>query len=108
MLWDVLKELPIHINFDTANSYALGDWKRILNAVSGRITTVHLNDLASVTPLAFTLVGAGIVPMEEMLDAVYATGFAGDLCIEEAAFRGFAGIEEAAAYTKNLAKKYGF
>lgn len=108
MLWDVLKELPIHINFDTANSYALGDWKRILDAVAGRIATVHLNDLASVEPLAFTLVGDGIVPMEEILDAVYATGFTGDLCIEEAAFRGFEGIELAAAYTKNLAKKYGF
>ena len=108
MLWEKLKELPIHINFDTANSFALGDWKRILDAVAGRIATVHLNDLASVEPLAFTLVGDGIVPMEQMLDAVYATGFTGDLCIEEAAFRGFEGIELAAAYTKNLAKKYGF
>ena len=108
MLWEKLKDLPIHINFDTANSFALGDWKRILDAVAGRIATVHLNDLASVEPLAFTLVGDGIVPMEQMLDAVYATGFAGDLCIEEAAFRGFEGIELAAAYTKNLAKKYGF
>ena len=108
MLWDSLKDLPIHINFDTANACALGDWRRILNAVSGRIATVHINDLASVEPLAFTLVGSGIVPMEEVLDAVYATGFSGHLCIEEAAFRGWEGIEQAAAYTIQLAKKYGF
>lgn len=107
-LWDTLKELPIHINFDTANAYALKDWKRILNAVSGRIATVHINDLASVEPLAFSLVGSGIVPLEEMLDAVYATGFTGHLCIEEAAFRGWDGIRDAAAFTIDLAKKYGF
>lgn len=107
-LWDTLKELPIHINFDTANSYALTDWKRLLNAVSGRIATVHINDLASVEPLAFSLVGSGIVPLEEMLDAVHATGFNGHLCIEEAAFMGWEGIEKAAAFTIDLAKKYGF
>lgn len=107
-LWDTVGPLPIHVNFDTANAFALGDWQRILRAVSGRIATVHLNDLASLEPLAFARVGEGIVPMEEMLDAVYATGFAGDLCIEEAAFRGWDGIAGAAAWTVELARKYGF
>lgn len=107
-LWEVLKDLPIQINYDTANAYALKDWKRILQAVSGRIATVHLNDLASIEPLSFAQVGEGIVPMQEILDAVYATGFTGHLCIEEAAFRGWTGIENAAAYTINLAKRYGF
>lgn len=108
MLWERLKTLPIYINFDTANACALHDWKRILQAVAGRIATVHINDLASIEPLSFVQVGTGIVPMEEILDAVYATGFRGDLCIEEAAFRGWAGIEDAAAYTIALARKYGF
>jgi sugar phosphate isomerase/epimerase len=72
-LWDELKELPISVNFDTANAYALKDWKRLLNAVTGRIATIHLNDLASVEPLAFARVGEGIVPLEEMVRAVYAT-----------------------------------
>lgn len=104
-LWAALKELPIHINFDTANAYALGDWKRILDAVAGRIATVHINDLASVEPLSFCLAGDGIVPMEEILSAVYATGFTGDICLEEAAFLGWEGIEKAVAYTLSLAKK---
>ena len=107
-LWEVLKELPIQVNYDTANAFALKDWKRILQAVSGRIATVHLNDLASLEPLTFAQVGAGIVPMQEILDAVHATGFSGHLCIEEAAFLGWTGIENAAAYTINLAKRYGF
>lgn len=107
-LWDVLKELPIHVNFDTANAYALHDWKRILNAVSGRIATVHINDLKSIEPLAFCLAGDGIVPMEEMLDAIYATGFCGDICLEEAAFLGWEGIEKAVANTLELCRKRGF
>lgn len=102
MLWEKLKELPISINFDTANAYALGDWKRILDAVAGRIATVHLNDVDSLDPLHFCLVGQGFVDMEDMLRAVYATGFQGELCIEEASFQGWEGIRLAAEYTHML------
>ncbi|MBO5953709.1 MAG: sugar phosphate isomerase/epimerase [Oscillospiraceae bacterium] len=108
LLWDKVKELPISVNFDTANAYALTDWKKILNAVAGRIATVHINDLASVEPLQFCLAGDGIVPMEQILDAVYATGFAGDICLEEAGFLGWEGNVKAIAYTLELCKKYGF
>ena len=79
--------------------------QRILSAVAGRIATVHINDLASIEPLKFCLVGQGIVPMRQILDAVYATGFAGELCIEEAAFMGWEGIEKAAQFTLSLASK---
>lgn len=107
-LWEVLKLLPISVNFDTANAYALTDWKKILNAVAGRIATVHINDLSSVEPLTFCMAGEGLVPMEEIMDAVYATGFQGDICLEEAAFLGWEGIEKATAYTLKLCSKYGF
>lgn len=105
-LWEVLKDLPVQINFDTANAWALGDWKRILDAVAGRIATVHINDLVSVEPLTFCLAGAGTVPIEKILDGVYATGFSGDICLEEASFLGWAGLEKATVYTLALAKKY--
>ena len=104
-LWDRLRELPVSVNFDTANAYALGDWKAILNGAAGRIATVHLNDLSSVSPLGFARIGGGIVPLEEMLRAVYATGFSGAVCIEEAGFRGWEGVEKAAAYAKELLRK---
>lgn len=107
MLWEKLQDLPISINFDTANAYALQDWKTILRAVAGRIATVHINDLASVEPLQFCLAGDGIVPMEEILNAVYETGFRGDICLEEAAFLGWEGMEKATAYTLQLCKKQG-
>lgn len=105
MLWERLKRLPISINFDTANAWALGDWQRILSAVAGRIATVHINDLASVEPLCFCGAGTGIVEMETMLKAVYDTGFCGDVCLEEAAFQGWEGLEKATAYTLALVKK---
>lgn len=106
-LWDRLKELPISVNFDTANAFALGDWRSILAAVAGRIATVHLNDLSSVSPLGFARIGEGIVPLEEMLRAVYDTGFDGAVCIEEAGFQGWSGVAAAAAYAKTLLCKCG-
>ena len=101
-LWDTLKALPISVNFDTANAYALGDWQQILRAVASRIATVHLNDLTSVTPLAFSLVGQGIVPLKTMLQAVKDTGFNGPICIEEAGFQGWNGIQDAYCYSRQL------
>ncbi len=104
-LWDRLKALPVSINFDTANAYALQDWKAILACVAGRIATVHLNDLSSVTPLRFARIGEGIVPLEEMLRAVYDTGFAGAVCIEEAGFQDVSGVAAAAVFAKDLLQK---
>ena len=98
------KDLPISVNFDTANAWALGDWERILRAVAGRIATVHINDLSAIQPLTFCMAGAGIVPMKEILDAVYATGFCGDICLEEAAFLGWEGLRQAVTYTLALKK----
>ena len=108
LLWEKVKALPISINFDTANAYALQDWEKILNAVAGRIATVHINDLASIDPLQFCLAGDGIVPMEQILDAIYATGFRGDICLEEASFMGWEGAQKAVGYTLELCRKHGF
>lgn len=103
-LWDAFKQLPVSINFDTANAYALHHWEQILHAVSGRIATIHLNDLASIAPLSFALVGQGIVPLETMVRAVKETGFSGPVCIEDASFLGWDGIARAFRYTRQLCR----
>ncbi len=103
--WAALSDLPIGVNFDTANAYALGAWEQLLAAVSGRIETVHLNDLSSLSPLGFALVGAGIVPLGEMMEAIYKTGFSGAVCIEEASFTCWDGISRAATFAKELCQK---
>ena len=104
-LWDAVKELPVSVNFDTANAYALRDWKRILEAVQGRVATIHLNDLESIRPLKFALVGEGIAPLQEMVQAVADTGFSGCICIEEAGYQGWEGMKKAAAFARDLAEK---
>lgn len=101
-LWDKIKELPIGINFDTANAYAVGDWKALVSAFGSRIETVHINDISSVTPLSFCCVGEGIVPQKEMLKEVQKYGFNGVFCIEEACMRGKDGIETAVKATKAI------
>lgn len=101
-LWEALKELPISVNYDTANAFALRQWERLLDAVAGRIATIHLNDLTSMEPLVFAGVGKGIVPLETMVRAAYAAGWHGPLCIEEAGFQGWRGVAEAVTYAKKL------
>lgn len=100
----VLSDLPIKINFDTANAFALDDWKSLLYASAEKMATVHLNDLSAVSPLTFSLVGEGIVPLKEMLNEVFKTGFDGEISIEEASFLGWGGIYKAVENTKELLK----
>jgi sugar phosphate isomerase/epimerase len=101
-LWETLQALPVSINFDIANAYALTDWRQLLAAVSGRIATVHINDLKSREPLVFCVAGEGIVPAAEMVSAIRASGFEGPLCLEEAGFDGWEGMRRAIAFTKSL------
>jgi len=104
-LWEKIRTLPIGVNFDTANGYALGNWNELVDAFGDRIEAVHVNDLESVTPLKFGCVGEGIVPQIDILRAVWKHGFCGPVCIEEACMRGKAGIETAFRNTRSILKK---
>ena len=106
-LWNCLQELPVGINFDTANAYALRDWKSLVDAFGSRIETVHINDLETVVPLKFSCVGEGVVPQAEILREVYRRGFHGPICIEDACMRGMDGIETAFNHTKEILQKLG-
>ena len=101
-LWEKMKDLPIGVNFDTANAYALENWRALVEAFGDRVETVHINELASISPLKFGCVGEGIVPQVEILREVYRNGFHGPICIEEACMRGKEGIETAFRNTKNI------
>lgn len=104
-LWEALRDLPIGVNFDTANGFAIKEWKAIADAFGERIETVHINDLASVEPLQFALVGEGIVPQIKILAEVFRLGFRGPICIEEAGFRGKEGIADAYQNTKTILRE---
>ena len=104
-LWDVMKELPIGANYDTANAFALNHWKELLDAFGDRIETIHVNDLASIQPLQFACIGEGITPLEEQMAALIAAGFRGPVCIEEAGMDGKAGIRRSVNYTREVLNK---
>ena len=101
-LWDKLQVLPIGVNFDVANAYALGDWATILHTLQPRIESVHINDLDSIDPLHFCVVGEGAVCMETMLQILYSHGFDGWLSIEEAGGQGVDGMKRAIANTHKI------
>ena len=101
-LWEKLQQLPVGINYDTANAYALHNWQALLEAFRGRIETVHINDLTSVQPLKFSCVGDGIVPIREQLDAIFAMDFHGPICIEEAGMQGLEGISRSISHVRKL------
>lgn len=101
-LWQRLQALPIGVNYDTANAFALHRWQELLDVFRGRIETVHVNDLISVDPLNFCCIGDGIVPIGAQLEALFAAGFRGPVCIEEAGMQGLEGIRRSVGETRRM------
>ena len=101
-LWEKLESLPIGVNFDTANAFALDCWTDILHAMLPRIETVHINDVDCVDPLHFCVVGEGVACIENMLRILLAHDFDGWFSIEEAGFQGIDGMKRAIANTHQL------
>jgi len=101
-LWEALATLPVGVNFDIANAFALGCWEKLLHSVDGRVETVHVNDISSISPLRFCCAGEGIVPIGKMLETAFRTGFRGPVCIEEAGMCGVEGMLRAVNAVKTL------
>lgn len=95
LLWDRLKSLPIAVNFDTANAYALGNWQGLLSVLLDSIESIHINDIASMEPFRCSVAGEGIVCIEDMLKIIFDNGFTGWITIEEAGFEGAEGMARA-------------
>ena len=102
LLWDRLKELPVFINFDTANSYALGNWEKLLEKLLERIEAIHINDISSLNPFKCSVAGEGIVCIDKMLQRLFDYGFNGWITIEEAAFQGAEGMKKSIENMKSL------
>ena len=108
LLWEAIRTLPIGINYDTANAFALGDWRRLMDAFGTRITTVHVNDLDSLAPLHFCCAGEGRVDLAEQFAALRARGFEGPFSLEEAGMEGRDAVRRAAANTLTLLAGAGY
>ena len=98
-----LKGLPVGINFDTANTYALGDDAlATFEAVYDQVESIHINDIADCANLRFVGIGDGTAPVSEILCAARRRGFDGLLSIEEVGQEGLTGIRRSFEVSKAL------
>jgi sugar phosphate isomerase/epimerase len=96
-------DVSLGVNWDTANTIAYGDdpipiLKRVLN----RVVSVHAADTATRGELEPVLLGTGLVPFKEMFQILRDAGFDGWICMEEASFKGRAGVKAAADFVRRV------
>jgi len=96
------------VNWDTANTIAYGDdpipvLKRVLN----RVVSVHAADTSTRGKLKHVLLGTGLVPFKEMFQILRDGGFDGWICMEEASFKGPAGVKAAADFVRHIWNETG-
>ena len=102
-LVNATQDLPVGINFDTANTYASGDDAiDVFCRVSNRVQTIHINDVQAPYSLSFTGIGKGTAPIGGILKEAKKRGFAGLLSIEEVGGRGLEGIYASYQNAKKL------
>ena len=91
------------VNWDTANTIAYGDNPiPVLKRVLKRVVSVHAADTSTRGELKHVLLGTGLVPFKEMFQILRDGGFDGWICIEEASFKGPAGVKAAADFVRHV------
>ncbi len=100
---DKIEALPIGINFDTANAVACGaNARELLEAVIGKVQTIHLNDTATVGTWTPVALGKGLVDFDAVFATLEKNSFNGWVCIEEASGNGWQGIDAAVAFARKF------
>ena len=91
------------VNWDTANTIAYGDDPiPVLKRVLKRVVSVPAADTSTRGELKHVLLGTGLVPFKEMFQVLRDGGFDGWICMEEASFKGPAGVKAAADFVKHV------
>jgi sugar phosphate isomerase/epimerase len=95
--------ISLGVNWDTANTIAYGDDPiPVLKTVLNRVVSVHAADTSTRGELKPVLLGTGLVPFKEMFQILRDVGFDGWICIEEASFKGSAGVKAAADFVRRV------
>ncbi len=95
------RDVSLGVNWDTANVIAYGDDPiPVLKKVVGRVISVHAADTSTRGELNHVLLGTGLVPFKEMFEIIHSSGFDGWICMEEASFKGKAGVKAAADFVR--------
>ena len=102
MFKERLKGGPIRMNYDTANAYLLGLGKDFLDSCLPEIASVHLNDVASISPIQFCGIGDGVAPVKETVQYLQNLGFSGLFSVEEASMQGLNGVRHYGAVAKHM------
>jgi sugar phosphate isomerase/epimerase len=96
-------DVSLGVNWDTANTIAYGDDPiPVLKKVLSRVISVHAADTSTRGELKHVLLGTGLVPFKEMFQILRDAGFDGWICMEEASFKGPAGVKAAADFVRRL------
>ena len=97
------KDISLGVNWDTANVIAYGDDPiPVLKKVIDRVISVHAADTATRGELKHVLLGTGLVPFKEMFEILHASRFDDWICMEEASFKGKAGVKAAADFVRRI------
>ena len=95
--------VSLGVNWDTANTIAYGDDPiPVLRRVVDRVISVHAADTSTRGELKHVLLGTGLVPFKEMFEILRGAGFDGWICMEEASFKGPAGVKAAADFVRRV------
>ena len=96
-------DVSLGVNWDTANTIAYGDDPiPVLKRVLSRVISVHAADTSTRGELKHVLLGTGLVPFKEMFRILRDAGFDGWICMEEASFKGPAGVKAAADFVRRV------
>ena len=104
-VYERMKDLPIGINFDTANAVACGaDPIALLEKVIDKVWTVHMNDTSTVGKWSPISIGKGLVDYGAVFGVLDRHEFDGWVCVEEASGNGWKGIDDAIAVARNYVR----
>jgi sugar phosphate isomerase/epimerase len=104
-VYEKMKDLPMGINFDTANAVACGaDAVQLLETVIDKVHTIHLNDTATIGTWTPCTIGEGLVDFDSLFAVLNKHAFDGWVCIEEASGKGLPGIEKAVKFARTYVK----
>ena len=100
---DRTRDVALGVNWDTANVIAYGDDPiPVLKKVVKRIVSVHAADTSTSGQLNHVLLGTGLVPFKQMFEILHTSGFDDWICMEEASFKGKAGVKAAADFVRRV------
>ena len=107
-VYEEIRDIPMGINFDTANAVACGaNPEQLLKSVIDKVETIHLNDAATVGKWTPTPVGRGLVDFEAIFHVLKENNFDGWVCIEEASGQGLQGIDNAIEFARKYVNERG-